>query len=150
MGTKPFTLLMLGLLLTGCSGWPAQPENNQTLEEKVAERGFQIGEETSRTSGFNLRSWDYLDSTHIIVRTSVSRYYLVHFRTPCHSLRFSSRIGYSSYAHGSLSRMDQIYADRDWRDRCSIKEIFKLEPSPSPKNEGDGNQSESENPADQY
>ena len=71
---KWFFLLAAGALPASC---PAAPEQEVTLEQKLAAKGFLLGEETRSIRNWSLSGWMYVDDYHFIIKSGPCDHYLI-------------------------------------------------------------------------
>lgn len=107
-----------------CAANPAQP---QTLEEKLAEKGYQMGEQVRRIQNYRLNGWSYVDRKHVIMNAGVSDHYLVSLRSPCIDLQSAIDIGFTTTI-GSLTKNDKLIvrAPGNFNDTCMIDSLQAL------------------------
>lgn len=111
-------------MAVACSHSPSAPV---TLEDKLAQRGFVIGEQVKKVINLQVNSWNSLDDRHVIMRFGASRNYLLTLRTSCDSLIGAVVINFSTTV-GSLTDNDKLLV-RDSTQRvatCFISTIHEL------------------------
>lgn len=114
-------------LLIACGQTPLR-DQSLPLDQHLAQLGYRQGEPLREVLIFNINGWEYLDKSHMALRTGPSRAVLVEFTRPCRNLAFSNTIGYSSI-NGSLSKRDKVVSGdgSGFIEHCLIEEIYRLE-----------------------
>ena len=97
--------LMVSLSLAACA--TSNPEPAMTLEQRLAERGFVIGEQVRAIREWRLNGWSYVDDRHFIMNSGVRDRYLVTLRTPSQDLRSAVNIAFTTTV-GSLRDTDIV------------------------------------------
>jgi hypothetical protein len=122
---KWLVLLVATALLGSCS---STPEQELSLEEKLAARGYTLGEEIQSIRGWNLNGWTYVDDYHFIMKSGVRDRYLISLRTRSINLRSAVFLGFSKTA-GSLTNVDRVVLrDAGGRtERILIDTMYVLE-----------------------
>lgn len=122
-------LINLGaVLLLVAAGCASNPSSSVSLEDKLAKRGFVIGQQVKKVVNLQVSSWNSIDERHVIMNFGASRSYLLTLRTSCDNLRGEAVIGFSSTV-GYLTDKDKLLV-RDSSQRvanCFIKTIHELE-----------------------
>jgi hypothetical protein len=101
---KWFFLLAAGALLASCA---ATSEQEVTLEQKLAAKGFLIDEETRSIRNWSLNGWTYVDDYHFIIKSGTRDHYLISLKTRSVNLRSAVFLGFSETA-GSLTNTDRV------------------------------------------
>lgn len=116
--------LGLALLPMAC----ASPQGASSLQQKLAKRGYALGEQVVDLQQYQLNGWRYLDDRHLIIETGPSQHYLLTLRTSCHELSTMEDLGLSSTA-GRLTRFDSVVFRRGdgFHHDCPIDTIHRLE-----------------------
>ena len=99
------SMLMILAALSACATRPPEPE--LTLEQRLAEKGFAIGEQVRAIRDWNLNGWSYVDDQHFIMHSGVRDRYLVTLRTPSMDLRSAVNIAFTTTV-GSLRDTDLV------------------------------------------
>lgn len=120
-------ILITATAVAACAAAPAPPEDDRTLPLRLALRHFEIVEPVDRIRDFRINGWYYVDRRHVIFRAGVSKYYLLSFRSPCHTIHTAETIGFSTTI-GRVTRFDKVLVrDRaGFVEQCLITEIHKL------------------------
>jgi len=120
-----FALIVFTVGLVSCAG---TPESRPTLEQKLAEKNYRLGEPVERIQQWRLDSWAYLDRQHVIMQTAPSTYYLVSLRDTCHGLDSAEDIAFTTTAN-QLTNFDKLLVRSSGGlvDRCYIIALHKLE-----------------------
>ena len=120
-----YTLLISTLALMACAGAQQEP---LTLEQKLAEKNYQLGEPVEKIYDYRLDGWNYLDREHVIMHTGPSGHYLVSLRNPCVNLLGAEVIAFTTTV-GHLTRYDKLLVKDTTRvlERCYIESLHKLE-----------------------
>lgn len=118
-----FTMILL-TMTAACANRP--PET--TLEEKLAQLGYTLGQPVKRVINFQLNGWNSVDYKHVIMNFGASRNYLLTLRTSCDGLRSATVISFSTTA-GSLTDRDKLLVRNDSHhlSQCYISTIHELE-----------------------
>ena len=119
-------LLIIPLIaLMACAG-PASRQT--TLEQKLAEQNYRLGEPVERIQQYRLDGWHYLDRQHVIMQAEPSRYYLVSLRSPCHNLMTAEVIAFTTTTN-QLTRFDKLLVKNGGHilEQCYIEGLHKLE-----------------------
>ncbi|MGI1678831.1 MAG: DUF6491 family protein [Cellvibrionaceae bacterium] len=127
---KQFALTFLFLFLIFSLGCTTTQPTEDKLATTLEKMELTTGEPKDRILNYNVRSWKYVDSRHIILEARRKEFYLINFRTPCTGLSGALDIGFTSFG-SSLSKFEKIIVrephgmDQD----CSIKDIIELVPA---------------------
>lgn len=97
-------LLLAPLVLAGCAG---SQEQAASLEDKLASKGYILGEQLSDIRGWRLNGWIYVDDEHFIMRSGVRDHYLVTLKTPCFDLKSAISLSFTTTA-ASLTDKDRV------------------------------------------
>jgi len=118
-----FSIVLLAIT-AACANRP--PETS--LEEKLAQLGYTLGEPVKRVINFQLSGWNSVDHKHVIMNFGASRYYLLSLRTSCDGLRSATLINFTTTA-GNLTTTDKILVRNDSHhlSQCYISTIHELE-----------------------
>ena len=113
-------------LLAGCAT-TGNDHAGMTFGERLVDKGYRIGDPVSRISNWRMDSWTYLDDEHLIIRSGVSRYYLITLRNRCSDLSSAINIGFTNTV-GALTVHDKVIVrgPGDWVDRCLIESMHEL------------------------
>ena len=117
-------LLIPILSLAACA---AKPGPQPTLEQKLAERNYRLGESVERILQYRLDGWSYLDREHVIMQTEPSTYYLISLRQPCHGLMSAETIAFTTTTN-QLTKFDKLLVKSSGSmiERCYIDALHKL------------------------
>jgi len=120
-----FSVFIVLSVLAACT---SSPPETVPLEEKLAQRGFAIGQPVRRVINFQLSGWSTVDRKHVIMNFGASRNYLVTLRTSCDGLRSATMITFSTTI-GSLTDNDKVLVRNDSHhlSQCYISTIHELE-----------------------
>ena len=120
-----FSVVIPVLMLCACASNTADPV---PLEEKLAQRGFAIGQPVKRINNFQINSWSSVDLKHVIFNFGASRYYLVTLRTSCDGVLSAGLISFSTTI-GLLTDKDKLLVRDNTRHlaQCYISTIHELE-----------------------
>jgi len=113
-------------LLTITSACASRPPET-SLQEKLAERGYTLGQPVRRVINFEVSGWNSVDYKHVIMNFGASRYYLLTLRTSCDGLLSATLINFTTTA-GSLTDSDKVLVRNDSHhlSQCYIKTIHEL------------------------
>lgn len=122
---KCFASLVPAAMLAACVNHPYE---GPTLEEKVAQLGFTIGQPVERIINFQIRSWNDVDHKNVILSVGASRNYLVTLRASCDGLESATTLNFTTTV-GSLTDRDklQVRNASHHLSQCFIKSINELE-----------------------
>ena len=126
---KISTMHWLGmcLFLTGCAGGEV-PDENLPYDQRLAKMGYQQMEPVKEVRTHLISGWQPVDEHHMVLDAGPGRGFLVEFSRPCRSLKFGSRIAYSTTL-GRLTRLDRIMVSDtpSFPEACLIEELYRLE-----------------------
>jgi len=118
-------IVILSSLAVACANSTYQ---EVPLEEKLAQRGYAIGESVKRINDYQINSWNSVDRKHVIINFGASRNYLVTLRTSCDGLLDATLLSFSTTV-GFLTDKDKLLV-RDGGHhllQCYISTIHELE-----------------------
>ena len=92
------------LASTGCASNTPQ---GLTLEEKLANRGYEIGQAVDRIQHYRINGWNHLDRHNVILTVSASSRYLVTVRNTCDGLFSAETLAFSTTI-GNLTTWDKL------------------------------------------
>jgi hypothetical protein len=100
-----------------------------SVEDKLAETGFTVGDEVEAIADYRLDDRVYLDGRHLIVPDGSSRSYLVSLDKNCHGLA-ANRLFVETRTRYQLTRRDKLSPRHEGRnvDRCEVVSIHQLIP----------------------
>ena len=100
-----------------------------SLEERLAENGFSLGEEVQAITDYRLDDRIYLDSRHLILPDGSSKSYLVGLAKKCHGLH-SNRLYLRTRTHNQIAPRDTVLTQHEGRnvDHCEVSSIHQLVP----------------------
>lgn len=115
------------LVTTSCASTP--PESTP-IEERLAQRGFTIGEEVKRIRDHRINGWNSVDRYTVIMKVGASKNYLVTVRTPCDGLQSAVTLTFSTKI-GALTNKDKLVVrgSGGFLEHCYIDTIHTLEKS---------------------
>lgn len=139
------TLFPLLLVLPGCA---SAPQDEVTVEDRLAQRGYQRGEAVRSIQNYRLDGWHFLDSRNLMIETGPRQRYLVQLRVPCPELSTANSIGFTSTA-GQLTHFDKIVLEEasGTRRDCIIDQLYRLNPLESDSREPDPREDETKDNA---
>lgn len=116
--------LIAFLMLLACAGTP--PESI-SLEEKLAKRGYVIGEPVKRLRDYRINGWNSIDRYSVIMNAGASKNYLVTVRSPCEGLISAEHLTFSTTI-GDLTDKDKLVVRGAGRflEQCYIDKIYSL------------------------
>ncbi len=122
---KLISSLFALMSVTACSGTPSEPI---PLEERLAARGYSIGEPVKRLNNYRINGWSNVDSRNVILNVGASEHYLVTVRNNCEGLRSAERLAFSTII-GDLTDKDKLIVRGPGRffENCYIDTIRTLE-----------------------
>jgi len=125
------SLLALPSLLSGCAG---NPDQELTLEQRLAKQNYTLGKTVDRIEDYRIMGFNSIDDFHVIIHSSPSRSYLVTVRTRCHNLDTAETLAFSTTV-GSVTDKDKLLvrsAAAGFTEECyidSMQELSKVQPS---------------------
>ncbi|MGH8447489.1 MAG: DUF6491 family protein [Solimonas sp.] len=120
--------LVATLLLAGCSSKPSKPAppKPKTLEQKLADKGYKLGDKVDRILNWRVDGWGYIDEGNVVFNAGPSRDYLVTVMTPCRGSATASVIAFTS-VNSEITKFDKlIVRDSGFSDSCPITELHEL------------------------
>lgn len=135
MRVTGLTILLLGLLISGCAAAPGSAERELERAESVYTSligmGLVRGEEVRRVQNFRISNWQDIDARTLVLRAGVRDRYLVELLSYCTGLETAFGIGLASDT-GSLMATDAILVRGmgGRLERCAISRIWALEELP--------------------
>jgi hypothetical protein len=101
---------------------------SKSLDERLADRDYRIGEEVERVVDYRIDGRVYLDSSHLVVPDGSSKNYLVTLTDSCSGLH-SNRIIVRARTTGQLAANDRLLIKHEGRtvDHCYVKTIHGLD-----------------------
>jgi hypothetical protein len=117
--------MIVPLLVVACAG---QPPESIPLEERLAERGYTMGEQVKRIRDYRINGWNNVDRYNVIMNVGASKNYLVTVRSPCDGLRSAEHLAFSTTV-GALTDKDKLVVRGSGRylEQCYIDTIHLLE-----------------------
>lgn len=125
----PLSTFIPGILtlfmLAGCA--TKSPESIP-LEERLAKRGYSIGEPVKQIRDYRINSWSGVDRYNVILNVGASKTYLVTVRSPCEGLRSAEHLAFSTTV-GELTDKDKLVVRSPGRylEHCFIDTIYEIE-----------------------
>lgn len=121
------TFAVAALLMPWLLACQVTPGTPKTVEEILAEQGFQRGESITRIVNYRINGWRHVDEFNLIVEAGLNDYNLIALLDPCPGLDSAIFIGYTTTA-GSLDRFDRIVVEGPgrYREFCRIQNIYRL------------------------
>ena len=122
--------ILFVLLTAFCLTANAEIRQLRGVDDKLAELGFQMGEEVDKFADFQLENRTFVDKRNIIVPGASSQNYLVTFRESCQGL-INARMAHRLIKNkGYLSQWDKfvtIYETSNiaW---CEVIRVHEVEP----------------------
>lgn len=92
------------VLLSACASGSGP---SLTLEEKLANRGYTLGEQVRSIRDWNLNGWSYIDDRHFVMHSGVKDYYLVTLRSRSFELDGAINIAFTTTV-SSLTDKDKV------------------------------------------
>lgn len=98
------------------------------LDERLADRGYIIGEPVESIREFSIDSWSAVDRSHFMLHAGPSRKYLVTVDKACRNLRAVDHLGFSTTI-GVLTDKDTVVVDSaaGGIKHCAIDAIHSLD-----------------------
>lgn len=117
-----FLFLGLSVFLAACTSSPPQ-----SIDKRLADRGYTLGEGEQSIPRFRVSNWNYLDERHLIVRSGVRDHFMIELMQPCFGLDSAFGIGFAT----PTSRVDRfgsilVRGIDGRRERCRIQNIYSL------------------------
>lgn len=116
--------LMAFLMLLACA---SAPPESIPLKEKLAKRGYVIGEPVKRLRDYRINGWNSIDRRSVIMIVGASKHYLVTLRSPCDGLTSAEHLAFSTTI-GDLTDKDKLVVRSAGRylEQCYIDKIYPL------------------------
>lgn len=123
-----FAMLALLALLSSVLGGCASSAGRQTLEQKLAQRGYTLGKEVRSIKSYTVNGWNYIDDRHVIVDTGPGSRHLLTLYSYCQGLSSAENLGLTSKVASDIDRFeDVILTDTaGLHHRCAIKAVHEL------------------------
>jgi hypothetical protein len=118
-------LLFLSVLLAACA---SDPQQQTTLAEKLAAKGYVLGQQVGSVRDWNLNGWTYVDDRHFIMHSGVRDRYLVTLRNRSFELNGAINIAFSTTV-GSLTDKDRVIVRGagDFQESYLIESLHQLQ-----------------------
>lgn len=118
-------IVILSSLAVACANSTYQ---EPPLQEKLAQRGFAMGQQVKRINDYQVNSWYSVDRKHVIINFGASRNYLLTLRTSCDGLLDAELLSFSTTV-GFLTDKDKLLVRDDGHHilQCYIRTIHELE-----------------------
>ena len=113
------------LMLLACA---TESPESIPLEERLAKRGYVIGEPVKRIQDYRINGWNSVDRRNVIMNVGASQNYLVTLRSPCDGLTSAEHLAFSTTI-GDLTDKDKLLVRGAGRylEQCYIDKIYTLE-----------------------
>lgn len=113
------------LLAAGCA---TEGYEEPTLAEKLAQRGYAVGQPVEQLKDYLINGWNSVDRNNVIITVGASRNYLVSVRNPCEGLRSAERLAFTTTV-GNLTDFDKLMVrgGGGLLEQCFIESIHELE-----------------------
>lgn len=131
-------------LLSACATAPSKPV--KTTEQRLADRGWIVGDKVNDVFNFDIDGWASVDNKHVILSSNFRDSYLVTVMGPCNDLDSAFRLAYTTTA-GSLTRGDSLLVHQmgGGIERCPITAINKLSKAPKDSDKSKDNDKDKDN-----
>ena len=117
-------LMIATILLTACATTRiSNAEREKLYQNFVTEQKL---ENLDRIHVFRFYGWRELDNKHLILSTSVNKFYFITLRSVCIDLTFSYLIGINNTSSSLMAKFDSIFVPKFPEQKCFIKSIHKL------------------------
>lgn len=122
--TRFLAALLMPLFLAACASTPQEP---LTLQQKLANKGYELGEQVDSIRDWNINGWNYIDDQHFVMHSGVRDRYLVTLRSRSVNLRNAQAIAFSSTA-SSVTDKDKVIIDAPGglRETYFIESLYQL------------------------
>jgi hypothetical protein len=109
-------------MLCACADAPV----DETLDQRLAQRGYQQGEPVKEIRNYTIDGWNFIDDRHIVLHSGPGRDYMVSLTMRCVNLGNSENIAFTS-TNAALTPLDNLLVHRDgFEDICPIHELRVL------------------------
>lgn len=115
---------LLLLALAACTKAPVKVES---LDDRLAAKGFAQGEVVDSAPDFKISNWNYLDPQHLMVETADGRGFLISTLYICAGLPATNQISFTTDGGTLTPSNDLLIVYQAAQQRCSIGEIRLLE-----------------------
>jgi len=125
----PLRTLIAGIftlfIVVNCA---TQSPESTPLQERLAQRGYSIGEQVKRIRDYRINGWSGVDRYNVILNVGASQTYLVTVRSPCEGLRSAEHLAFSTTV-GELTDKDKLVVRSPGRylKHCFIDSIYVIE-----------------------
>ncbi len=118
-------LLTAVFVLAGCASSGMNSKEREALyQDYVTQHKL---ESLNKITAFKFYGWRSLDDSHLILKTSASRSYLITLKSSCIELRFAHGIIVNNSMGSTLnSGFDSISVAKTPQQKCFIDEIYQL------------------------
>jgi hypothetical protein len=120
-------LALLALSIAGCASQPdgtgAKP---LSLDEKLAEAGYKLGDKVDRIQTWAVNGWQRIDDEHVVFDAGPSRDYLVTVLPPCSGLASAQTIGFTATGSQITTFDKLVVRDIGFTDNCRISALNEL------------------------
>ncbi|MFM1897057.1 MAG: hypothetical protein RLZZ385_2131 [Pseudomonadota bacterium] len=125
---RTFKLVLTAIAITWLAGCASDGER-PSLEQRLAEMGYEQGEGNARIPSYRVNGWTSVDDRNLIITAGVNDKYLVKLFTPCFNLPSAFYIGFTTPT-GRLDRFESIIVRSPGigREVCRIEDIVRLYP----------------------
>jgi len=121
------SLAITAVLLMTIAGCTSQPYTDEKVTQTLAEKSLTKGETVDEIRNYQVKSWQYVDSRHIILEARVKDFYLISLRVPCVELSSALRIGFTS-RQSTLTKFESIIVHQTGSGvrNCPIDDMTQL------------------------
>ncbi|WP_028008294.1 DUF6491 family protein [Solimonas flava] len=113
------------VLLGACAATPPG-QKPKTLEQKLDDKGYELGKPVDRIVNWTINGWGYIDDEHVVFSAGVSRDYLVTLLGPCNDLSSATTIGFTAMG-SEVTRFDKLITrNMGFSQQCPIRELHEL------------------------
>ena len=122
-------VLLKCLFFTASCTAPAVRPDSAAVNNMLAEKNYQLGEEVERISDIQLDNRTFVDSKNLIMPTDNDGDFLVNLKHPCHGLK-ANPVWLRSGKHRAMEKYDRFTTRHEQTnvDHCFVDAIYKLEP----------------------
>jgi len=118
------SILIISAWIVGCaSTGMKQSERTDAYNAYITTEKL---EPLKRITAFRFDSWSSLGQSHLIIKTTFNKPYLITLKTRCYDLRMAQVIGIDNTGSTLQAGFDSIVVDRNHPQKCYIDSIYKI------------------------
>lgn len=119
----PIAILLAAALASACATAGGPGSLIQRSDERLAKYEPYVGEPVDSFTAFRYDSWEPINRTQLVLRTTMNQAYLLTVDGSCRELPFAQTIGMTTTGN-QVTRFDKVLVRGD---RCMIREIQPID-----------------------